>query len=54
MIQEMGKLIDDRNTRYGDRERFAEWFAMKYGYLKTREQRQTGKQRVVRRHHAQH
>ena len=54
LIHELGHLIDDRNTRYGDRERFAEWFAMQYGYLKTREQRQTGKQRIVRRHHAQH
>jgi hypothetical protein len=53
LIHELGHLLDERNTGYTDRERFAEWFATEYGY------RQTGgaesrrpKQRVVRRHHA--
>ncbi len=32
LIHELGHLIDSRNTRYIERERFAEWFAIQYGY----------------------
>jgi len=32
LIHELGHLVDTRNTRYIDRERFAEWFAVHYGY----------------------
>lgn len=53
LIHELGHLLDERNSGYVDRERFAEWFATEFGY------RWTGgsgarrpKQRVRRRHHA--
>jgi hypothetical protein len=36
LIHELGHLLDDRNTRSVDRERFAEWFATAYGYKPTR------------------
>lgn len=32
LIHELGHLLDDRNTSYTDRERFAEWFAVEHGY----------------------
>ena len=32
LIHELGHLVDDRNTNYHDRERYAEWFAIEYGY----------------------
>ncbi len=31
LIHELGHLLDDRNTSYRDRERFAEWFAIEHG-----------------------
>ncbi|QDU56289.1 hypothetical protein [Aeoliella mucimassa] len=52
LIHELGHLLDDRNTSYVDRERYAEWFAVQYGYRASggidsrRPQR-----RVTRRHH---
>jgi hypothetical protein len=53
LIHELGHLLDDRNTGYIDRERYAEWFATEYGY------RWTGgavsrrpNEKVTRRHHA--
>jgi hypothetical protein len=56
LIHELGHLIDDRNTGYTDRERFAEWFAIQYGYRATggAESRRNQKRRekVRRRHHA--
>ena len=54
LIHELGHLVDDRNTNYADRERYAEWFAIKYGYLpsrSTRGGRAKGKKEVWRRHH---
>lgn len=51
LIHELGHLVDDRNTRYEDRERFAEWFAVHWGYRPTRHQRRNGKHPVRRRHH---
>jgi hypothetical protein len=53
LIHELGHLVDDRNTSYADRERFADWFAVEYGYRSSggglrRRPRQT----VRRRHHA--
>ena len=33
LIHELGHLVDDRNTAYMERERYAEWFAVQYGYL---------------------
>ncbi len=32
LLHELGHLIDDRNRSYADRERFADWFAIEYGY----------------------
>lgn len=40
LIHELGHLLDDRNSRQIDRERYAEWFAIKYGYLPTRRRQQ--------------
>ncbi|HEX4130494.1 MAG TPA: hypothetical protein VHZ24_10645 [Pirellulales bacterium] len=36
LIHELGHLLDNRNSRTVDRERFAEWFAIRYGYQPTR------------------
>ncbi|TWT87741.1 hypothetical protein Mal64_32840 [Pseudobythopirellula maris] len=49
LIHELGHLLDERNSSYNDRERFAEWFAIEFGYRRTRDQRP---QRRVRRRHA--
>jgi hypothetical protein len=38
LIHELGHLVDDRNTSSIDRERYAEWFAIAYGYLPSRRQ----------------
>ena len=35
LIHELGHLVDERNTSYMDRERYAEWFAIQYGYRAT-------------------
>jgi hypothetical protein len=35
LIHELGHLLDTRNTRSIDRERYAEWFALEYGYKRT-------------------
>jgi hypothetical protein len=52
LIHELGHLIDDRNSGYTDRERYAEWFAIHYGYRATGGSRARRKQKVRRRHHA--
>jgi hypothetical protein len=36
LIHEVGHLNDDRNSNSRDRERFANWFAIEYGYRPTR------------------
>ena len=36
LIHELGHLLDQRNTSYSDRERYAEWFALEYGYKQSR------------------
>ncbi len=36
LIHELGHILDERNTRSIDRERYAEWFALEYGYKPTR------------------
>jgi hypothetical protein len=53
LIHEMGHLLDDRNSNYTDRERYAEWFAIEYGYKPTRRLRVEGaaEQKFVRRRH---
>ena len=49
LIHELGHLLDDRNASYLDRERYAEWFAVRYGYKPSRA---GGRKEVKRRHHA--
>lgn len=53
LIHELGHLLDDRNSRQLDRERYAEWFAIRYGYLPTAGQR-TAARPARRRHHSRH
>jgi hypothetical protein len=50
LIHELGHLLDERNSRSVDRERYAEWFALQYGYKPTR-QFIGPRQPVVQRHH---
>ena len=55
LIHELGHLLDDRNSRVVDRERFAEWFAVRHGYQPTQSQRSAKRKATVRRrHHGQH
>lgn len=49
LIHELGHLVDTRNSGYVDRERYAEWFALEYGYRRSRTSEHAKK--VVRRHH---
>jgi len=35
LIHELGHLVDERNSGYVDRERYAEWFAVEHGYRAT-------------------
>ena len=39
LVHELGHLLDDRNSNYADRERYAEWFAIEYGYKQFRRTR---------------
>ena len=39
LIHEIGHVCDSRNTRFEDRERFANWFAVEYGYRASRGRR---------------
>lgn len=56
LIHELGHLLDDRNTSYVDRERYAEWFALEHGYKSNRRsqlaKRGNKTRRVRRRHHS--
>lgn len=55
LIHELGHLLDARNTSYTDRERYAEWFAIEYGYRASRRAdlaRRAAKRTVRRRHHS--
>jgi hypothetical protein len=54
LIHELGHLLDDRNSNYADRERFAEWFAIEHGYKPSRrkELAQRAARKIVRRHHS--
>lgn len=51
LIHELGHLIDDRNGSYVDRERYAEWFAIEFGYRRTGGNQRPGRQRKTRRRH---
>ena len=50
LIHELGHLLDSRNTGYVDRERFAESFAIEYGYRRS-PRHHAVRRRVRRRHH---
>lgn len=50
LIHELAHVLDVRNTRSVDRERFAEAFAVEHGYLPTRPQRRLEPQKHVVRH----
>lgn len=54
LIHELGHLVDDRNSNYLEREQYAEWFAVEYGYRSTGGQESRGYRRgpVRKRHHA--
>lgn len=54
LIHELGHLLDNRNTSYTDRERYAEWFAIEHGLKKSKSKtrRRRRKTKVRRRHHA--
>ena len=51
LIHELGHLLDERNSSYTDRERFAEWFATEYGYRRTGGADARRPRRAVRRRH---
>ena len=52
LIHELGHLVDDRNSNYDDRERYAEWFAIEYGYRASGGGRsRRTREKVRRRHH---
>jgi hypothetical protein len=51
LMHELGHLVDDRNTGYLDRERYAEWFAVQYGYRRTGGQETRGYRKSVKRRH---
>jgi hypothetical protein len=55
LIHELGHLLDDRNSSYSDRERFAEWFAIEHGYKRSPRKLCKSRPRrdqITRRHHA--
>jgi hypothetical protein len=49
LIHELGHLVDDRNTGYVARERYAEWFSLEHGYRHSQARRRP--RTAVRRHH---
>jgi hypothetical protein len=51
LIHELGHLVDERNTAYEEREQYAEWFAVQYGYRATGGQASRRTERIRRRHH---
>ena len=55
LIHELGHLLDDRNASYRDRERYAEWFALAYGY-KSKHRKElaerSASRKIRRRHHS--
>ena len=54
LIHELGHVLDCRNSRSLDRERFAEWFAVEHGYKASRRAELAGQaagKYIVRRHH---
>lgn len=55
LIHELAHLLDDRNSNYVDRERYAEWFAIRYGYQSPQRRSalaQKAARKIVRRRHS--
>lgn len=52
LFHELGHLHDRRNRRHADRERFAEWFAVRFGYQPSRRAGIRRAKPARRRHHA--
>lgn len=55
LIHELGHILDQRNTSYVDRERYAEWFALEHGYKASRRAQLAAaavKKYVLKRHHS--
>ena len=55
LIHELGHLLDQRNTSYVDRKRYAEWFALQYGYKPSQRKKlaaKVTKKLIRRRHHS--
>ena len=54
LLHELGHLLDNRNSTYVDRERYAEWFAIQYGYKPSQRKKLAakGKNKIHRRHHS--
>ena len=51
LIHELGHLVDTWNNRSVDQERYAEWFAIEYGYRRSGGQNRRRPNRRVRRRH---
>ena len=51
LIHELGHLVDTWNNKSVDQERYAEWFAIEYGYLHSGGQQRRRPRRKVRRRH---
>jgi len=51
LVHELGHLVDTWNNKSTDQERFAEWFAIEYGYRWTGGQDSRRRRRKVRRRH---
>jgi hypothetical protein len=52
LIHELGHLLDHRNRSFADRERYADWFAIEYGYRFSRRAAPEGQgQRRIKRRH---
>ncbi len=53
LIHELGHLVDEKNSSYVERERYAEWFSIQHGYRQSGGgQSRRPNQAVQRRHHA--
>ena len=51
LVHELGHLVDTWNTNSADQERFAEWFAIEYGYRRTKAKTRRRPRKSKRRHH---
>jgi len=51
LMHELGHLLDERNSGYRDRERYAEWFALHYGYKQSLRLEPSVRQRIHVRQH---